>query len=78
MYVREAELFEIEQFICIKMDLALNNLQRLVCHKIQPTNQLEMNNRWNVNFLRNSFLDIRYRYSSKVFIGRKASESIFI
>ena len=25
--------------ICIKMDLALNNLQRLICHKIQPTNQ---------------------------------------
>ena len=22
--------------ICIKMDLALNNLQRLICHKIQP------------------------------------------
>ena len=21
------------------MDLALNNLQRLICHKIQPTNQ---------------------------------------
>ena len=25
--------------IYIKMDLALNNLQRLICHKIQPTNQ---------------------------------------
>ena len=24
--------------ICIKMDLVLNNLQRLICHKIQPTN----------------------------------------
>ena len=22
-----------ELFICIKMDLALNNLQRLICHK---------------------------------------------
>ena len=22
-------------FICIKMDLALNNLQRLICHKTQ-------------------------------------------
>ena len=28
-------LFEIELFICIKMDLALNNLQRLICHKTQ-------------------------------------------
>ena len=34
-----AELFEIELIICIKIDLALNNLQRLICHKIQPTNQ---------------------------------------
>ena len=24
--------------ICIKMDLALNNLQRLICHKTQPIN----------------------------------------
>ena len=35
-------MFEIKQFICIKMDLALNNLQRLICHKAQtnqPTNQ---------------------------------------
>ena len=26
--------------ICIKMDLALNNLQRLICHKTQINNQL--------------------------------------
>ena len=25
--------------ICVKMDLALNNLQRLICHKTQTTNQ---------------------------------------
>ena len=31
------ELFEIELAICIKMDLALNNLQRLIWHKTQPT-----------------------------------------
>ena len=29
--------------IYIKMDLALNNLQRLICHKNQPTNQLKVN-----------------------------------
>ena len=23
-------------FVCIKMDLALNNLQWLICHKIKP------------------------------------------
>ena len=32
------ELFELELIIYIKMDLALNNLQRLVRHKNQPTN----------------------------------------
>ena len=30
-------MFEIELTSCIKMDLALNNLQRLICHKTQPT-----------------------------------------
>ena len=33
------EMFELELIICIKMDLALNNQQRLICHKTQPTNQ---------------------------------------
>ena len=32
-------MFEIEPIICIKMDLALNNPQRLRCHKTQTTNQ---------------------------------------
>ena len=31
------DLFEIEQIIYIKMDLALNNLQRLIRHKTQQT-----------------------------------------
>ena len=35
MYLCLTELFEIELFICIKMDLALNNIQRLICHKTQ-------------------------------------------
>ena len=26
-----------EMIVCIKMNLALNNLQRLICHKNQPT-----------------------------------------
>ena len=33
-------MFEIE-LICIKMDLVLNNLQRLICHKTQPINHHE-------------------------------------
>ena len=32
-------MFEIELIICIKMDLALNNLKRLICYKTQTTNQ---------------------------------------
>ena len=28
----QTEFFEIEPFIYIKMDLVLNNLQRLICH----------------------------------------------
>ena len=31
----QTELFEIELIMCIKMDLVLNNLQRLICHKTQ-------------------------------------------
>ena len=34
------ELVEIELFICIKMDLALNNLQRLICYKAQTNKQI--------------------------------------
>ena len=29
--------FEIELISCIKMDSALNNLQRLICHKTHTT-----------------------------------------
>ena len=38
VYLCLTELFEIELIICIKMDLALNKLQRLMCHKTQTTN----------------------------------------
>ena len=34
------KLFEIELFICIKMDFALNNLQGLICHKTQTNKQI--------------------------------------
>ena len=40
MYLCLTELFEIELFICIKMDLELNNLQRLICHKTQTNKQV--------------------------------------
>ena len=38
LYSCSTELFEIELIIFIKMDLVLNNIQRLICHK-DPTNQ---------------------------------------
>ena len=41
MYSSKTELFEVELINSIKMDLALNSLQRLICHKPkQPINQL--------------------------------------
>ena len=44
-------IFEIEMIICIKMDLALNNQEVLICHKPnQPTNQPTICYRGN-NFL---------------------------
>ena len=47
MYSGQTELFEIELIIYFKMDLALNNLQRLIRHKTQPTNQLtKSTNQW--------------------------------
>ena len=33
------ELLEIDRIICMKMDLALNNQQRLISHKIQTNKQ---------------------------------------
>ena len=36
-------IYEIELIICIKMDLALNNLQRLICHKTQIPKQQVLN-----------------------------------
>ena len=36
---RTVYLFEIELFICIKIDLALNNQQRLICHKPKQINK---------------------------------------
>ena len=32
-------MFEIELFVCIKMDLASNNLQRLICDKTQTNKE---------------------------------------
>ena len=36
MYLCKTEFFEIELFILIEMDVALNNLQWLIYHKRKP------------------------------------------
>ena len=63
-----AELFEIEFIICIKMDLALNNLQRLIWHKIDPTNQplfsIQSFNMTNLLIVCTYFINILYEYLS--------------
>ena len=33
----------LNRIVYIKMDLALNNLQRLICHKTQPTRNVPKN-----------------------------------
>ena len=43
VYLCQIELFKIELFICIKMDLASNNLQRLICLKTQTSIQINRN-----------------------------------
>ena len=42
-YSYQNELFEIELIISRKMDLALNNLQRLISHENQTTSQSFLN-----------------------------------
>ncbi len=61
------KLFEIELTVCIKMDLTLNNLQKLICHKTQPTNQ-----NW-------SNIEFRSYYGKKIFrnICTPSCESIY-
>ena len=41
-------MFSIEQIIYIKMDLALNNLQRLICHKTHQTKWIKCENKINI------------------------------
>ena len=62
------ELFEIELFICIKVDLGLNNQQKLICYKNQPTNQpittTTTNNNNNYrNDNKNAVEDVEKKYS---------------
>ena len=60
MSLGSTELFEIDRINCIKMDLALNNLQRLLCHETQPIYQTDRKTTKvvNINWKKNSCLDI--------------------
>ena len=44
MYLCKTELFEIELFICIKINSVLINRERLMCHKIQPNKTKQLFN----------------------------------
>ena len=61
-------MFEIELFICIKMELALNNLQRLICHKTQTKNRIRF---IILNFLSECFNIVYYQKYSK---GKEAKK----
>ena len=58
-------MFEIELFICIKMDLELNNLQWLICHKTKP-NQSKPNITNNESALKKSMYLANMYDSSRV------------
>ena len=80
------ELFELELIIklCIKMDLALNNLKSLICHKTQTTNSVfiyiwlenswihsfpkDISAMWNVN---------HHSINLDLFCSKKKTEQIF-
>ena len=57
-------MFEIELIICIKIDLALNNLQRLICHKTQTT---KPNNHLHLFFSSFCLFIVNFSSSSSIF-----------
>ena len=62
------ELFEIELFFCIKMDLALNNLQRVICHKTQTNKQTK---RKDLKFFKKLVGKIQFLFLGKIKISFK-------
>ena len=51
-------MFEIELFICVKIDLALNNLDGLICHKTQTKLSLSDCSTFHSHFVYLSFLSL--------------------
>ena len=76
----KTELFEIELIICTKMDLAFDNLQRLICHKTQTNKQTNIHLhtvKYFQVFLYNTNLSIfvqlklfKYSYKTRVILFR--------
>ena len=68
MYSCLTELFEKELVICIKMNLALNNQQRLICHKIQTTNSsLSSKQSFDVGLSRGEELNLTFKCNTIFF-----------
>ena len=75
MYLCVTELFSIEQIIYIKMDLALNSLQRLICHKTHQTlTKPNLENMNNINIEINRSID---RYDMDI-LKNKLWNTIYI
>ena len=64
-----------ELIIYIKMDLALNNQQRLICHKTQPTNL----NNYILAFSMSTYKQINFFFmqASSLFYDLRSSFCIF-
>ena len=58
----------VELIVCIKIDLTLNNLQRLICHKTQITNQRKYSS-W-LGFLKQRSRWGRFTSTAVTFVGR--------
>ena len=66
----QTTLFEIELFIYIKMDLALNNLKRLLWHKTQTNKASAINELDTLFFLLRCIKNILAHYS-KMYLKKK-------
>ena len=64
MYLCSTELF-----ICIKMNLALNNLQYLICHKTKPNQTLSKQNHFRLSKTTWSI----FRYYKEKFLTKLSS-----
>ena len=63
-------MFEIELIIYIKMDLALNNLERLICHKTKPNQTKHTHTHTHTHiYIYISLIEYRYFLSTYFFVN---------